>query len=122
MRQVTNKLYFTYINNIFFFFFGSSNPFNKFTPNIYKIFNFLKLNKKEINILENVNTYLNYDSIIKNKNFDFLIKFINNDSELLNRQFELYELNNVLKSTASDKDMGPDKIYNIFLKKLLQNW
>ena len=89
-----NKLYFCYINNIYF---KLPNPSKKFEENVYKLFSKIPLTHQEINILENINTYINYPSITKNKNFNFFEKYKNIDSNILNREIEFYELNNVLK-------------------------
>ncbi len=64
---------------------------------MYKLFSKIPLTHQEINILENINTYINYPSITKNKNFNFFEKYKNIDSNILNREIEFYELNNVLK-------------------------
>ncbi len=108
-------MYFCYINNIYF---KCPNPSKKFEENVYKFFLKINLTHQETNILENMNTYVNYSSIIKNKNFNFFEKFKVSDSNILNREIEFYELSNVLKKTLIDKAMGPDKFHNTFIKKL----
>ncbi len=80
--------------------------------------NMIKSLDLDYNFLAMIDTYINHNSIIRNKCFSHFKGLSSSNSFILNNSFEMYELRKTLSQIQISKAMGPDKIHNVFLKKL----
>ena len=61
---------------------------------------------------------INYNKLIENKITTHFKGISNANNNILNNKFEEYELTKTLSHTINEKAMGPDRLHNIFIKKL----
>ena len=69
--------------------------------------NLLQNLELDYNFLVMIDTYINYDIIIRNKYFSYFKGLSASNSYILNNNFEIYELKKTLSQIQIGKAMGP---------------